>query len=208
MPTISLHAQNLTKAFSHRNIFAKINFSIQQSQTLAITGRNGSGKSTLIKILAGVLSATSGSVKLSYDGEDVANEDMYRHIGLVSPYLQLYDEFTAAENLTFFRELRRIKNADIDGLLQRVGLFARRNDAVRTYSSGMKQRLKYVFALLHQPPILFLDEPTANLDTEGIRFVYDIIDEYKKGSIVIVASNVREETELCSEIINLNDHVL
>jgi heme exporter protein A len=127
-------------------------------------------------------------------------------VGFVAPYLQLYDEFTALENLRLLRRIRGIRTSDetMLALLRRVNLFDRRNDFVRTYSSGMKQRLKYAFALLHEPPVLLLDEPASNLDDEGIATVRQIIEEQKKKGILIIATNEQHDAELCQQTIDLN----
>lgn len=206
MPLVSLHAENLTKTFSRRNVFSGVSVSVAQSQTLAIVGRNGSGKSTLVKILAGVLSATSGSVIITLDGRTVERAEAFNHVGFVAPYLQLYDEFTALENLVLFKRLRGsvVDDSAIHELLKRVGLYNRKDDIVRTFSSGMKQRLKYGFALLHRPPILMLDEPRTNLDSEGIDVVYALIEEQRKHGLTIIASNDREDTALCDAVVSLN----
>jgi heme exporter protein A len=207
MKRTAIEATGLTKIFNRRKIFADVTFQLGAGEALAITGRNGSGKSTLVKILSGVLSPTRGEVVLrGSGGEAVAHIDRYRHIGLVSPYLQLYDEFTGWENLDMVRKVRGIAATDalLRSLLERVNLDDRRDDLVRTYSSGMKQRLKYAFALVHEPPILILDEPTSNLDREGIRVVYAIMQEQKSEGILLVATNDVEDLAYCDRVIDLN----
>ena len=113
----------------------------------------------------------------------------------------------ALENLEIFKNVRGLDTTEkfIIDLLKRVNLEHRKNDLVRTYSSGMKQRLKYAFALLHQPPILMLDEPSSNLDAEGIASIYQMIEEQKKRGILILATNDVEEQKLCTQVIDLND---
>ena len=187
---LALAANNLKKLFNWRVIFRDISFDVPQGKTLLITGRNGSGKSTLVKIISGVLAPTSGSVSIS---GVAARKGDGRHdvLGLVSPYLQMYDEFSASENVQFALAIRGLKpdGGRVDELLNRVGLYERRNDAVRTYSSGMKQRVKYAFALAHRPPVLLLDEPMSNLDAEGISIVRDIMSGQRNEGILVVATN-------------------
>lgn len=199
-------SNHIAKTFNRRKIFAEISFSLEKSDSLAITGRNGSGKSTLLKILANVLSPTKGEIEMKIDGKIVKPADYFIHLGLVSPYLQLYDEFTGWENLDIFRKVRGINASDeyLGELLKSVNLWERKNDYIRTYSSGMKQRLKYAFALIHKPPILLLDEPTSNLDAEGISTVYQIMEEQKKAGILIVATNDSEDIKKCEQEIDLN----
>lgn len=206
MRDVALRGTKLTKTYNRRNVFAQIDFEMSGTQSWAIVGRNGSGKSTLVKIIAGLLSATSGDVVLTVDGKTVRRDDQYHYIGFVSPYLQLYEEFTAQENLALFSRLRggSLDAHRVDALLRRITLHQRKDDLVRTFSSGMKQRLKYAFALLHEPPVLILDEPTTNLDAEGIELVYDLIAEQRTRGIAIIASNDNEDTERCDALIDLN----
>jgi heme exporter protein A len=206
MASVTLRSDSLTKLFSRRVIFSGVSFEVSSSEVMAVTGRNGSGKSTLMKMIAGVLSPTKGTVALAIDGKTVSPEDRFRHIGFVAPYLNLYDEFTGTENLKFFRDVRSSTATDeeLAGLLDLVNLSLRKNDDVRTYSSGMKQRLKYAFALLHKPPVLLLDEPRSNLDTEGIATVYSIIKRQKEHGIVIIATNDAEDLSHCSREVNLD----
>jgi heme exporter protein A len=206
MKTISFTTEKIAKTFNRRKIFSDISLSLKEFSSLAITGRNGSGKSTLLKILAGVLSPTRGEIVIKIDDESIKPVDYFTHLGLVSPYLQLYDEFTGLENLDFFRKVRgmNLNYEYLSELLKRVNLWERRNDYLRTYSSGMKQRLKYAFGLLHKPPILLLDEPISNLDAEGISTVYQIMEEQKKTGILIVATNDSEDIAMCEQAIDLN----
>ncbi len=206
MASVTLRSDSLTKLFSRRVIFSGVSFEVSSSEVIAITGRNGSGKSTLMKMMAGVLSPTKGTVALTIDGKPVSPEDRFWHVGFVAPYLNLYDEFTGTENLKFFRDVRSsiATDEELAELLDLVNLSLRKNDDVRTYSSGMKQRLKYAFALLHKPPVLLLDEPRSNLDTEGIATVYNIIKRQKEHGIVVIATNDAEDLSHCSREVNLD----
>jgi len=120
--------------------------------------------------------------------------------------LNLYDEFTALENLQFLSNIRAADQQNgerIKELLTLVGLWKRRDDIVGTFSSGMKQRLKYAFALIHNPAVLILDEPTSNLDAEGIKVIKKIILEQKKINILIIATNNKEEAGWCAQQIQV-----
>ena len=186
-----LKIESLRKAFNRKTVFSDITFEIRSGQSIAVIGRNGSGKSTLVKILAGVLSATSGNVLLNCRDRTVPAEERHTHVGFVSPYLQLYEEFSALENLRLASALRGDTYDASRGhmLLDMVVLSSGNNDPVRTYSSGMKQRLKYAFALLNEPPILILDEPTANLDSDGIGMVRRVMEEQRTKGILIIATS-------------------
>ncbi len=202
---LTLAATNLKKLFNWRVIFRDISFEVSRGQTLLVTGRNGSGKSTLVKIISGVLTPTSGSVTVNGAGNGKGN-DRPDFVGLVSPYLQMYDEFSARENIQYALAIRgrRVDVAWIDELLRRVGLFDRRHDAVRTYSSGMKQRVKYAFALAHKPPVLLLDEPMANLDSEGTSIVRDIMTMQRNEGILVVATNDLSDIDHFDRRVDLN----
>ena len=205
MEHIQLKVSALKRAFNRRTVFSGLEFEMGERDSLAVTGRNGSGKSTLLKVVAGLLAPTRGSIDLSLDSEVITSDWRYRYIGFVAPYLQLYDEFSAIENLEFFRKARGLTGGRPPGeLLERFGLEERRDDPLRTYSSGMKQRVKYAFALLHNPPLLLLDEPTSNLDSAGIGIVYGIIEEQKKRGIVIMATNNAEDFPHCARLLNLD----
>src|SRR5690349_2209970 len=119
---IKLQAVNLTRKFNRRIIFEDINFELLQGSSTAITGRNGSGKSTLIKIIANLLSETSGKLKLIAGGTEVKKENVYRYLGFVSPYLNLYDEFSGYENLRIISDIRGTGHDNINDVLKRVGL--------------------------------------------------------------------------------------
>jgi heme exporter protein A len=184
-------AENIEKKFNHRQIFREINFELNNVDSLVITGANGTGKTTLVRIISGLLSPTGGKINYYQKDQKISHEAVYNRIGLVGPYLQLYKDLTAWENLSFFAKARDGKvNIDrILELMEYVGLAGREHDALKTYSSGMLQRVKYVAALYHHPEVLILDEPTANLDEKGKHLVYDIIEEHKQQHTVIIATN-------------------
>ncbi len=207
MNKIDLIVTNLKKTFNRRLVFDGLNFEIKSGEKLIITGKNGSGKSTLMKILAGVLTESAGFFQYILNDKKVDRENIYQIVGLVSPYLVLYDEFTAFENLKLFARIRNIKMSDeeINQILKKVGLFDRRNDLVRTYSSGMKQRIKYASAILHNPLVLLLDEPTSNLDLDGKNFVDELVEDFRSDGIVLVATNESQDFKYGQNIINLDN---
>lgn len=205
MSKYSVEANELNKTFGRRLIFNGINFRYDESGVFGISGPNGSGKSTLVKIIAGLISPTKGKIIHKNSDDEIIPEKLHNHIGFVSPYLVLYEEFTAWENLNIFSKIRDI-SFDKDyakDLLNRFLLYNRKDDLVKTYSSGMKQRMKFIFALIHHPELLIFDEPTSNLDDEGKNSVYEIIEDKSKDSIIIIASNDKADLDLCPEIIDL-----
>jgi len=205
MNNYSVEAIDVNKTFGRRLIFNKINFRMDKSGIFGISGPNGSGKSTLVKIIAGLLAPSKGKIIHKNSDEEIIPEKLHNHIGFASPYLVLYEEFTAWENLDIFSKIRGINfNKDMaKDLLNRFLLYKRRNDLVKTYSSGMKQRMKFIFALMHNPELLIFDEPTSNLDEEGKDSVYNIITDIGRECIVIIASNEKTDLELSNEILDL-----
>ncbi|MDY0083247.1 MAG: ABC transporter ATP-binding protein [Ignavibacteriaceae bacterium] len=208
MISYSLEAQQLNKSFGRRLIFNDLNIKFDKPGVYGISGPNGSGKSTLVKIIAGILSASKGKIIHLLDGKTIAEENLHNHIGFVSPYLVLYEEFSTLENFKIFADIRGIEfnKERVDYLLNKFLLYKRKDDLLKTYSSGMKQRMKFIFALMHLPQLIILDEPTSNLDEEGKNSVYEIVREESKTNIIIVASNEKNDLELCSEIILLEKY--
>ncbi len=202
-----ISVKNVGKKFGRLTVFEGVNFELEVGSSVVIAGKNGSGKSTLVKIIAGLLSPSFGEVIYQIDGRRIDKIDWFKYVGFVAPYLQLYDEFTGYENLEILARIRGLKKfgEKIESVLNRVNLYNRRHDLVRGYSSGMKQRLKYACALLHDPIVLILDEPTANLDAEGVDMVWSIAQEQKSKGILIVATNEPNELQMCDEVINLDE---
>jgi len=202
---LRLTASNVKKVFNRRTIFAGISFSMTSGQTLLVSGRNGSGKSTLVKIISDVLTPSDGEITLHLP-RGSTKDGRFPFVGLVAPYLQVYDEFSALENLDISLRLRGLAarpERALD-LLERVGLSGRTNDIVRTFSSGMKQRVKYAMALMHEPAVLLLDEPMANLDAEGMAIVRSTMEEQCTKGILIVATNDLTDLEHFDYQVDLN----
>lgn len=204
---IELSGNKLTKVFNRRVIFEDISFSLSPQHTLLISGPNGSGKSTLVKLISGVLTPTRGEVRVALEGED-ALASLHAIIGLVSPYLQMYDEFTARENLQFSLAARGLRNLEpeIQPLLEELQLRGRLDEPVRTFSSGMKQRVKYAFALIHHPPILILDEPMSNLDVNGVELVKELMRQQRLEGILIVATNDVSDVDTYDQRVDLGEN--
>lgn len=208
MNNYTLKLEKVTKIFGRRLIFNEIDFEFFQGNIYGLAGQNGSGKSTLSKIISGIISPTKGKVNHFLNKKNIPSEKLHDIIGFVSPYLVLYDEFTAEENLIHFAKIRGTKYSETKAhkLFSEFNLFDRKNELLKTYSSGMKQRMKFLFALLHNPYLLLLDEPTSNLDKSGKDIVYDIIREESKTKCIIIASNESTDLEMCNEIIQIEKY--
>jgi heme exporter protein A len=210
MDSINLHCKDLSKNYNGKLIFKNVNINLTEKSSLVINGRNGSGKSTLLKVISHLIRFDKGSIELTLNSKKINRERFYAQIGFLAPYISLYDELTGWENLSFFYDLKVVKkdskDEEIKYLLEKVGLFKRKNDLIRNYSSGMKQRLKLAFAVLNNPPLLLMDEPRTNLDEEGISVVYKIAEEQKKRGILLLATNEKEDNELCDARLNIEDY--
>lgn len=185
----------LGKSYGKRQLFSHITLTIPQGAVLSVLGPNGSGKTTFLMVLCGLLPPSSGRVDFYIDQRAVAPQKRRHHLGLVAPDLELYRELTAVENLEFFSAVRGIPfvRQRAQELLELVGLSGRGREYVRTFSSGMKQRLKYACALIHQPRVLVLDEPCASLDEAGIQLVESIIQGQRRQGMVVVSAYVPRE---------------
>src|SRR5207249_6403030 len=162
---VGVRAEKLSHRYGRRATGVDgLAFAFDGHGTVAVTGPNGSGKSTLLRIIAGLLRPTEGATTVIVDGRECPAARRRDFLGLATPELSFYEEFSAVENLAFAAEARRLaaprRAADV--ALAVVGLAARAGDRVAAYSSGMKQRLRLAFALLHEPPLLLLDEPGSH----------------------------------------------
>jgi heme exporter protein A len=200
-----LHVTDLAAAYGVRTIFTDINVTLRSGEVLVVSGPNGSGKSTFLRVLAGLQAPTAGAVTYQAADAHYAPADALHLIGWVAPDLMLYRELTARENLRFFAAVRGLHPSDdaIDALLARIGLPGRADDRLATYSSGMAQRLRYAYALLHRPPVLLLDEPTVTLDTRGTAVVDTLITEQRRHGIVVIATNDPRELRYADLLLRL-----
>jgi len=205
----SLVAEQVGHYFGSLLLFRRLSFTLEGGESLAVTGANGAGKSTLLRVMAGVLTPKAGTVRLHVGDHSVDPEDHLRQVGLVAPYLGLYEALTARENLSFLAQARRLADADrrIDAVLDRVGLTDRADDPVSTFSSGMQHRVKYAVALLAEPPLLLLDEPSVTLDAAGRDLVASVVEEQRdRGGLVVVATNRPDEAARHDRSLRIEDH--
>lgn len=209
----ALEVVGLGMRFGRRRVFSAVEFSLSRGDCMVVAGRNGAGKSTLLRVLAGLIRPTSGQVRLSFAadtgityGSCGTPEELRQHVGMCAPDLELYSELTAAENITFYSAVRGLactRNNVLEAL-DRVALADRADDRVSAFSSGMKQRLRLLFAIRHRPPLLLLDEPGSNLDQDGRELVAEIVREQLAAGIVILATNDRREMVLGRHLLQLD----
>ncbi|WP_240695711.1 heme ABC exporter ATP-binding protein CcmA [Candidatus Chloroploca sp. Khr17] len=188
---IRLIVEEVAASYGARDVFAEVSVELCAGETMVVSGQNGSGKSTFLRLLAGLQRADAGQITYLVGNEAFDPRDAGHLIGWVAPDLMLYRDLTARENLRFFAAVRRISLDDqaIDEVLARVGLAGRSDDRLAAYSSGMTQRMRYAYALIHQPPVLLLDEPTVTLDERGAEVVDTVIKAQRRHGIVVIATN-------------------
>jgi ABC-type multidrug transport system ATPase subunit len=210
---------NVGKRFNREWIFRHFTYQFYSGKTYAITGSNGSGKSTLLQVIAGSLTHNEGTIEISNRQQatgnvqsvksTITNENFYQYISIAAPYLELIEEMTAKEMLHFHAQFKPLilsgveGSLSIDEILLTVGLQNATNKQIRYYSSGMKQRLKLAQAFFSNTPILLLDEPTTNLDADGVALYHQLIKNYTNEKLVIVSSNDKQEYEFCEEILEV-----
>ncbi|MBW3623485.1 MAG: ABC transporter ATP-binding protein [Armatimonadetes bacterium] len=198
-----LRIEDLSHRFGRRILFQDLNLTLAPGEWLAVTGPNGSGKTTLMRILAGLARPTRGAADLLYEGQALAPAERRNAVGLVTPDVVLDPELTALENLRFHARMRGLPSGGEADRLETVGLGGRGEDRVRTFSSGMRQRLKYAFAIQHAPLLLLLDEPTANLDVVGTELVERLRAAQRERGLLVVATNEPHEAEGATHRIHL-----
>lgn len=195
-------SESVTKKFSNTTLFNDLNFSLQTGESLSITGPNGSGKSTLLQIIAGLQKPTSGNIDYIKSDKIIPKTQIYDCIGFTSPLMNPYEELTGYENINF--ALKQKKNEpDIKSILEKFNIHSHKDKIFKYYSSGMKQRLKLILAIINDPPIMLFDEPGANLDKDGKKIIYSYIASVRKDKIIIIATNEKKEAVLCREVVKL-----
>lgn len=194
------------KRFNRDWIFRHLSYTFIAGHSYAITGPNGSGKSTLLQTITGSIGLSEGKINYYIKEEPKPADQAYRYLALTAPYLELIEEMTAEEFLSFHQVFKSfLPGLTAKDILQQVQLTDSAHKQIRYYSSGMKQRLKLAQAIFTNSPFLMLDEPCTNLDAEGIQMYQQIISRFSKDRLVIVSSNDKAEYLFCEEKIELGD---
>jgi ABC-2 type transport system ATP-binding protein len=203
--TPSLEVMGLTKCFGHFTAVDHVSFTVHPGEVIGYLGPNGSGKTTTIRMLCGLLTPTEGTARIL--GIDVVKnpEAIKPHIGYMSQKFSLYDELTVMENLEFYAEIyeipTRTKKERIQEVLRTAGLDRRSRTMTGSLSGGWRQRLALGSAMLHRPPLLFLDEPTSGVDPVARREFWDLIYQFaSEGTTVFITTHYMDEAEHCSRV--------
>jgi ABC-2 type transport system ATP-binding protein len=207
-----IEAINLTKRFGNLTAVDGISFQVDEGEVFGLLGPNGAGKTTTVRMLCCLISKSGGEARIAgYEvGKDPDSLEIRRLIGLVPDNVGLYDDLSAYDNLDFYGKLYECteekRKANIQRLLTMLGLWEKKDVLVGTFSKGMKQKLAIARALVHDPKVLFMDEPTANLDPESSKTVRDFILDLKKEkrTIFLNTHNLDEAQRICDRIGILN----
>jgi ABC-type multidrug transport system ATPase subunit len=200
---ITLH--NVSKKFVYQHIFKHVNLTFEAGKSYAVVGANGSGKSTFLTILAGFTPPSAGKIEYKHLNTSVDSSEIYKYVALASPYLELIEEFTLSELLDFHFKFTNYRlNENKQTLIEYLQLDKALNKKIKFFSSGMKQRVKLGLAFFSEKPILLLDEPTVNLDVDGVKWYENTVMKFAKNRLLVISSNVEAEYAFVNQIINIS----
>ncbi|MDP9079855.1 MAG: ABC transporter ATP-binding protein [Bacteroidota bacterium] len=199
--------QNIGRRFNRDWIFRGIDHTFTDNKTYAILGPNGSGKSTLMQVLNGSLAPSAGKLGYFYSDVPVEVSEVYQHLSLAVPYLELIEEFTLSEVIDFHFKFKHYKyGLSKDEVIALLAMENNKNKMIRYFSSGMKQRLKLALAFCSDTPMLMLDEPTSNLDTQGVDWYLSLVQKFAANRLTIICSNQEHEYSFCDERLSISDY--
>lgn len=199
--------ENIGRRFNRDWIFKNMNYTFESGGSYAILGANGSGKSTFLQVLSGSLAPSSGKLSYLSEGRTIDVEIVFEQLAMAAPYLELIEEFTLEEMVDFHFCFKRFRSGmDKKAVIELLGMNANKGKLIRYFSSGMKQRAKLALAFCSDTPILLLDEPTSNLDAQGVAWYLDLIATFAKNRLTVICSNQQHEFEFCEHQINIQDY--
>ncbi len=199
-----IHTENLSKQFGHVLAVDNLNLDVREGEVFGFLGPNGAGKTTTVRLLTSLIAPTRGTARVAGFMVGQRDTDIRRNAGVLTETPGMYDNLSAEYNLRLFAELYEVKDVrgQVEKYLRMLGLWDRRHDMAGTFSKGMKQKLAIARALLHEPRLVFLDEPTAGLDPEASHLVREFIAELKKEgrTIFLCTHNLDEADRLCDHV--------
>ncbi len=201
-----IKADNLGKSFGSFKAISSLTFEVNKGEILGFLGPSGSGKTTTINILTGQLTPDQGQSSILAKSSTNLNEEDLANIGLITENSGYYEKLSLYDNLLFFAKLYDVPQGDLDDLMKRVGLYDRRKTLAEKLSTGMKQRMLLVRAIINKPQVLFLDEPTSGLDPSTSQSIHELIKELQvEGTTIFLTTHdMHEATILCDKIVLLN----
>ncbi|SEA94576.1 ABC transporter ATP-binding protein [Pedobacter hartonius] len=203
---MTIDLKDAGRRFNQEWIFRNFSYQFSSAGKYAILGPNGSGKSTLLSVILGSLSPSEGLVTYTHQ-ETIPVEKIYTQLSFAAPYLDLVEEFTLQETIAFHFKFKRLyPGLSAEALLDLLGLSKSQDKALKYFSSGMKQRTKLALACCTDAPLLLLDEPTSNLDKQGIEWYHGLIKDFTEDKLVLVGSNQENEYSFCENLISITDY--
>ncbi|MEO1653733.1 MAG: ATP-binding cassette domain-containing protein [Bacteroidota bacterium] len=204
MAEVEIRIQQLAKRFQKEWIFGGIDQTLLSGQKYAVKGPNGSGKSTFLQLIAGLQLPTRGQIHYRIADQEIKAERVYKYLSLCAPYLELIEEFSLEEIIRFHLHFKPFRpQVSQEAFIQRMGLEKARKKPLQFFSSGMKQRIKLGLALYSDTPILLLDEPTSNLDQNGIDWYREEVLQTSPQRLLIICSNQSYEYDFCEQVIDI-----
>ncbi len=203
---LEIQLSELAKKYQTEWIFRNLSVQISSGSKWAIKGGNGSGKTTLLNCIAGKNPITEGQITYVFNQKEISVEDVFRLLVIAAPYLELPEEFNLRELLQFHFQFKKpIFNMTLDSMIKEMYLEAHQKKSVSQFSSGMKQRLKLGLCFFSDVPLVLMDEPTSNLDENGVKWYQEMIEKYTANRTVIISSNEIREYSFCNHVIQVDD---
>ncbi|MBL7766016.1 MAG: ATP-binding cassette domain-containing protein [Chitinophagaceae bacterium] len=202
---MKISLQHITKRFGREVVINDFTHEFTSPASIALLGANGSGKSTLLQIIAGYVQASKGEIHYTLNGKELSPEKTFQSVSYCAPYLELIEEMTLSEFLHFHFSFKK-PLLPISDIIRKIGLESSSDKLLEHMSSGMKQRVKLAQALFADTLLILLDEPCTNLDEEGYALYRELVKTCCTNRLLIVASNDKNEYEVCSTFIHLKDY--
>jgi len=197
-------ASDISKRYGYQWIIKDFNHRFLSSEICGISGSNGSGKSTLIKILSGFLTSTSGRIDVKVNDFICKPDKLFQHVSLAAPYTDLINEYSLEENFAFHARFKTMyDHLDFKTFESKIQLKGHSQKTLQHFSSGMKQKIQLSLALMSNTPILLLDEPTSFLDNNAKKWFSELLAEYGRDRLIVIASNDNYDLDLCKHVVSL-----
>lgn len=201
---LTISCEKIGKKYRKEWIFRHVDLTLTAGTSYTFVGPNGSGKSTLLQLLAGNLPATEGELIYAQTNKIVEADDWFRQVSIAAPYLELVEELTLDELLTFHQTFKPFKAGfTIEEVAERLLLTHARHKEIKYFSSGMKQRVKLGLAFFSESPVVVLDEPTSNLDRQGMNWYQEEVRRLAVNQLLLIGSNQPDEYEFCPNVLDV-----
>lgn len=204
---MKINLEHIGRRFNREWIFRDVNYVFESGSSYAILGANGAGKSTMLQVISGSLSSSEGTISYTREGVLLNPENVFEHLSMAAPYLELIEELTLREHIDFHFRFKKYRSGlDPDLMINLMGLKRSEHKAIKNFSSGMKQRVKLALAFCSDTEMILLDEPASNLDQQGLEWYLSLVEKYSADRILIICSNQIQEYSFCKKQLNVADY--